>query len=81
MNVPLSEVQKEKLRNWLNDKDANPRCVSCGAEEWGVGEIVSAPILDLDGDPQDDSHVPMVQLVCTNCSYLMLYAAVPIGLP
>lgn len=79
--MPLSEVQKEKLRNWLSDKGANPKCVSCGAEKWGAGEVVSVPILDQDGNQQDDSCVPMVQLVCTNCSYLMLYAAVPIGLP
>ncbi|HEX2729682.1 MAG TPA: hypothetical protein VHM16_08000 [Rubrobacteraceae bacterium] len=59
----------------------HPTCASCGGTDWGAGEIVSAPILDAAGAYREDSHVPMVQLVCTNCSYLMLYAAVPIGLP
>ena len=42
--------------------------------------MVSAPILDGEGNKVEDLHVPMVQLVCTNCSYVMMYAAVPIGL-
>jgi predicted nucleic-acid-binding Zn-ribbon protein len=79
--MPLNESQKLKLRDWLRSNDVNPTCVSCGGTDWGAGEIVSAPILDAGGAHREDSHVPMVQLVCTNCSYLMLYAAVPIGLP
>lgn len=79
--MSLSELQKHKLRGWLKSKNVHPTCVSCGGTDWGAGEIVSAPILDTDGAHLEDSHVPMVQLVCTNCSYLMLYAAVPIGLP
>lgn len=79
--VPLSEPQKQKLRDWLRSKGVHPVCASCGARDWGAGELVSVPILDHDGAHRSDSHVPMVQLVCTNCSYLMLYAAVPIGLP
>lgn len=79
--MPLTETQKHKLRDWLRSKEVNPTCASCGARDWGAGEIVSAPILDAEGAHREDSHVPMVQLVCTNCGYLMLYAAVPIGLP
>ena len=79
--MSLSESQKHKLRGWLSSKGVHPTCASCGGTDWGAGEIVSAPILDTEGAHREDSHVPMVQLVCTNCSYLMLYAAVPMGLP
>ncbi len=79
--MPLSESQKQKLRNWMKSKSIRPTCASCGASDWGAGEIVSAPVLGSNGTPANDSHVPMVQLVCVNCSYVMVYAAVPMGLP
>lgn len=79
--MPLSEPQKRKLRAWLKSKGVRPTCASCGATDWGAGEVVSAPVLSSEGTPVRDSHVPMAQLVCINCGYIMLYAAVPIGLP
>jgi len=79
--MPLDEAQKQKLRSWLKSRGVHPECASCGIRDWGAGEIIGAPILGPDGTRRTDSHVPMVQLVCTNCSYSMLYAAVPIGLP
>ncbi len=79
--MPLNESQKQKLRGWLRSRGIRPACASCGVEEWGAGEIISAPVLDREGAPVEEMHVPMVQLVCTNCGYVMMYAAVPIGLP
>jgi len=79
--MPLDKTQKQKLRAWMRSRGIRPACVSCGAEEWGAGEIVSAPILDHQGTPVGEMHVPMVQLVCTNCGYIMMYSAVTIGLP
>lgn len=79
--MPLNESQKQKLRSWLRSKGVRPTCTSCGAQDWGAGEIISAAILDNEGNKVQDLHVPMVQLVCTNCSYVMVYAALPIGLP
>ncbi len=79
--MPLDETQKQKLRGWMRSRGIHPACPSCGGKEWGAGEIVSAPVLDPEGAPVEEMHVPMVQLVCTNCSYVMSYAAAPIGLP
>ncbi len=79
--MPLNEAQKQKLRSWLNDKGVRPTCVSCGANEWGAGELVSTTVLSSEGLQITETHVPTVQLVCTNCGYIMSYAGVPIGLP
>lgn len=78
--MPLSEPQKQKLRDWLKSKGVRPTCASCGASDWGAGEVVSAPVLSSEGTPVRDLHVPMAQLVCINCGYVMLYAAVPVGI-
>jgi hypothetical protein len=80
MRMGLDESQKQKFRDWLQSKSARPTCASCDRNEWGAGEIISAPILDDEGNVVGNSHVPMVQLICTNCCYVMLYAAVPMGL-
>jgi hypothetical protein len=79
--MPLDETQKQKLRGWIRSRGIRLVCASCRAEEWGAGEIVSAPVLDREGTLIEEMHVPMVQLVCINCSYVMMYAAAPIGLP
>lgn len=79
--MPLNEPQKQKLRSWLNEKGVRPTCVSCGGREWGSGEVVSTTVLSSEGLQIAETHVPTVQIVCTNCGYMMSYAAVPIGLP
>ncbi|MGH3088453.1 MAG: hypothetical protein ACRDSJ_14190 [Rubrobacteraceae bacterium] len=78
--MPLDESQKQKFRSWLDSKDARPTCASCGEKSWGAGEIVSLPILNSEGRVVKDFHAPMVQLVCANCGYTMLYSTVPIGM-
>lgn len=79
--MPLSEPRKQKLRDWMKSKGIRPTCASCGQSDWGTGDIVSALVLGSNGTPAGNLHVPMVQLVCVNCSYMMVYAAMPIGLP
>ena len=79
--MPLSASQKQKLRGWIKSKGIKPTCASCGESDWGAGEIISSPVLSPRGMQAAESHVPMAQLVCINCSHVMLYAAVPIGLP
>ncbi len=79
--VPLNEGQKQKLRDWMKSKGVRPTCASCGEKDWGAGEIISATVLSAEGIQISEAHVPMVQIVCTNCSYVMSYAAVPMGLP
>jgi hypothetical protein len=47
----------------------------CGSGEWETGEIVSGTSVDDSGNV-----LPMAQLVCGNCGYVMVFAAMPIGL-
>ena len=79
--MPLSTSQKQKLRDWMKSKGVKHTCASCGESDWGAGEIISSPVLAPDGVQAAESHVPMVQIICINCSYVMVYAAVPMGLP
>jgi predicted nucleic-acid-binding Zn-ribbon protein len=47
----------------------------CGSTQWETGEIVSGVNVSGHGEV-----VPMVQVICSNCEYVMFFAATPIGL-
>jgi predicted nucleic-acid-binding Zn-ribbon protein len=53
----------------------NRNCPMCGSGEWETGEIVSGTSVDGSGNV-----LPMAQLVCQNCGYVVSFAAMPIGL-
>jgi hypothetical protein len=47
----------------------------CGSGKWEAGEMVSGT--DVSGQ---GNVLPMVQVVCGNCGYVMTFAAMPMGL-
>jgi predicted nucleic-acid-binding Zn-ribbon protein len=53
----------------------NRNCPMCGSGEWETGEIVSGTSVDGSGNV-----LPMAQLVCQNCGYVVSFAAMLIGL-
>jgi predicted nucleic-acid-binding Zn-ribbon protein len=53
----------------------NLNCPMCGSSQWETGEIA----LGVNVNDQGNT-LPMVQLVCRNCGYVMLFAAMPIEL-
>ncbi len=78
--MPLDQAQQQKLQGWMNSKRIRPQCPACGANQWAHGEVINAPVAVQGGIAIGGPSVPMVQLICGNCAYVMLFAAVPIGL-
>ena len=78
--MSLSSDQLEKLQKWMNNKGLNPTCPVCNENKWSTGDVISAPVFDKGGFQIGGPTVPMVQLICNNCAYVRLFAAVPIGL-
>jgi len=79
--MPLDEQQLDKLRNWLDTRHMWSRgCPICGRDKWRAGEIILCPISTGSGFIPGGSHAPMVQIVCDHCAYVLLLAAVPMGL-
>jgi predicted nucleic-acid-binding Zn-ribbon protein len=79
--MPLTPAQVQKLENWLTSKKLNPTCPSCGGRKWAPVDIISANTVTAKGTAIGGNTVPMVQMVCSNCGFVKLYAAVPMGLP
>ena len=73
--MPLSDEQVNKLEQWWNSVGVDRTCPMCGNGQWDAGEIISGS--DVSGE---GNVLPMVQVICQNCSYVMMFAAMPIGL-
>ena len=73
--MPLTHEQVHKLKQWWDSTGVERRCPMCGHGQWEAGEIISGN--DVSGQ---GSVLPMVQVICQNCSYVMMFAAMPIGL-
>jgi predicted nucleic-acid-binding Zn-ribbon protein len=79
--MPLTPAQALKVQNWLTSKKLNPTCPSCGGRKWTPVEIISANTVTAKGTTIGGNTIPMVQIVCSNCGFVKLFAAVPMGLP
>jgi hypothetical protein len=78
--MPLSQEQQTTFDRWLGNKRIAPRCPACGhADSLVSGEIIAATLQTTSGELAG-STFPVVQRVCTNCAYLMMFAARPVGL-
>jgi len=73
--MPLTNEQANKLQQWLNSRGVNLNCPMCGSAQWETGEIISGTSVD-----DSSNAVSMVQVLCGNCGYVMLFAAIPIEL-
>lgn len=78
--MPIDQEQLGKLQAWVNSKGVNPACPACGHRQWTVGDIIAAPVFAEGGFNIGGPTVPMVQVICNNCAYVRLFAAVPAGL-
>ena len=77
----LAEWQSKRLQDWLSTRHLWPRhCPVCKRGKWHAGEIILSPISTGNGFSPGGSNAPMVQMVCDHCAYVLLFAAVPIGL-
>jgi hypothetical protein len=78
--MPLSKEQEQKANAWLQQKNLKARCPACSAAQWAFGEIVMSPSYTPGGIAVGGPGVPELQIVCTNCAYVMHFAAIPMGL-
>jgi hypothetical protein len=78
--MPISEAQKHQVKSWMQDKRVSDTCSACSAAAgWSVSEIVA--VSTYRGPTSiGGSNVPMVQVVCSNCGYVMHLSTLAIGI-
>ena len=65
-SMPLSNEQVNKLEQWWDSTGVDCKCTMCGNGQWEAGEIISGSDVSRQGNV-----LPMVQVVCQNCSYVI----------
>ena len=73
--MPLTHEQVQKLEQWWDSTRVERKGPMRDHGQWEAGEIISGT--DVSGQ---GSVLPMVQVICQNCSYVMMFAAMLIGL-
>jgi predicted nucleic-acid-binding Zn-ribbon protein len=78
--MPLDQNQSNTLQKHLNKIGFRPQCQACGANNWAPGEIITPPVYSGGGIQIGGPNVPMVQVICEKCGYVVHFAAVLVGL-
>jgi hypothetical protein len=77
--MPLSDEQMEKARQYFRLNGVTPDCPYCSMHGWDGGEIISATVVDEQGNARAEA-VPMAQFYCSNCGHITLFDARRLGL-
>jgi hypothetical protein len=79
--MPLSDKQMEKARHYFALNGVVPDCPYCSMHGWDGGEIISATVVDEQGNTRpENASVPMAQFSCSNCGHITLFDARRLGL-
>ena len=71
-------IQIEKTNHYFNLNGVVPDCPYCSMHGWDGGEIISAIVLDEQGNGRPES-VPMAQFSCRNGGHTSLFDARRVG--
>ncbi len=78
--MALDTQQQARVVDWLYERGVRTQCPACGAEgKWSPGNVIAAPEVSGVGMRIGDVMPTMVQIVCGNCAYVMLFDGEPLG--
>ncbi len=78
--MAIDEAHQRVVQDWMAAKHVRP-CGACGENSWNVaGIITETAIVPDDPDPAHGRLSPMLQVVCTHCAMVRLFAADTIGI-
>lgn len=82
INTKLSEKQKQKIIDWLNQKGASNPCPSCGHRQKTIhDELITYQSFSLNGNMMlGGPQTPVALVFCNNCLHVEHYFAVPMGI-
>ncbi len=77
----LTQAEKDQVGDWVASKGVHNTCPVCDHNTWAVGDylVQNAAYVPGSSKPGRASY-PAAMLMCSNCAYLRLFMAAPIGL-
>jgi hypothetical protein len=75
-------VQRVQLEEFFEEKGITVECPVCGGMEFDIGGLVPVPQVRRSESGMAPTGTAMiaVRVVCTNCSYILLFSARRMGL-
>jgi|GEM_PF-1388656 len=79
--MQLTEADKQKIADWINDKCGLLRCICCGMSQWTLLDGATIQIGFNLHTTRFHYHegIPMVSIACTRCGYMLFFNAGVIG--
>ena len=80
----ITKSDREKINKWLETKATkHPECPICQSTNFQVGDIINCKSvyiksMDITSTQEEGKGKPMIQLFCSNCFFVFLFAAGPI---
>lgn len=80
--MKLSEDDKQKITNWIQDKCGNMRCTCCGYGQWQLMDFATLPIGFDVRSTRFFYHqgLPQISVVCTNCGHIKNFSPGVMGI-
>lgn len=78
--MPLDQNQIDRIQRHMNNCSVRNQCHACGSNNFSIGEMVASPGFSAHGVSIGGQTIPMVQVVCNRCGYVMHFAAKVVGL-
>jgi predicted RNA-binding Zn-ribbon protein involved in translation (DUF1610 family) len=79
--MSLNQQQEKQLQNWLQSHRVHNNCPACGSSKPRVhGDIIQGTLFVKANQPETEGAVSMVQVICTDCGFIMLFNAARAGL-
>jgi RNA polymerase subunit RPABC4/transcription elongation factor Spt4 len=79
MSDELNSGEVKKVQEWLRERDVKVQCPICGSPKWSPGTvIVPTKYSETAALVFGGVEYPMLQLICDDCGYVMLFSARPI---
>jgi predicted nucleic-acid-binding Zn-ribbon protein len=75
---PLTDEEVKKVNQWMWMTLGTPKCPMCGESVFDPGEIGVIPSRFVNS--QTLQGVLVVSMACRNCSYILLFSAIHMGL-
>ena len=79
--MSLTDRERQAVADTLKQKGARG-CPICGATSWQLQDemVATVPSVPGGGLSIGGAHIPMIQVVCTNCGFVSHHAAAALGI-
>jgi len=79
--MTLSEDDKKKIADWIEEKIGKPRCTMCGTGQWTLLDVSTLPIGFDVHSTRFYFHrgIPQVTIVCNYCGHMEFFNTAVMG--